>query len=59
MPRCYMVKKALCNKYMSVTRGFENWGRGGRENSPSPSAMQLLVSPIEARTTLPATQGMI
>ncbi|XP_044586650.1 protein escargot-like isoform X2 [Cotesia glomerata] len=27
MPRCYMVKKALCNKYMSVTRGFENWSK--------------------------------
>lgn len=27
-----MVKKALCNKYMSTTRGFEPWGRN--RNSP-------------------------
>ncbi|XP_043285993.1 uncharacterized protein [Venturia canescens] len=52
MPRCYMVKKTLCSKYTSITRGFESWERGGRDNSPSQTAMQLLVSPIEACTTL-------
>ncbi|XP_011300146.1 protein snail isoform X2 [Fopius arisanus] len=41
MPRCYMVKKALCNKYMSVTRGFESWGRS--RDSPSPEPSQSLV----------------
>ncbi|KAK2582037.1 hypothetical protein KPH14_002742 [Odynerus spinipes] len=46
MPRCYMVKKALCNKYItSVAKGFESWGRG--RNTPSPTTMQLPVSPIE------------
>ncbi|KAL2740600.1 cell wall protein DAN4-like isoform X1 [Vespula squamosa] len=46
MPRCYMVKKALCNKYItSVAKGFESWGRG--RNTPSPTTIQLPVSPIE------------
>ncbi|XP_034941594.1 protein snail-like [Chelonus insularis] len=39
MPRCYMVKKALCNKYMSVTRGFDSWSRS--RDSPSPTPKQL------------------
>ncbi|XP_043474980.1 dual specificity protein kinase pyk3-like [Leptopilina heterotoma] len=42
MPRCYMVKKALCNKYInSVARGFENRPRG--RSTPSPTN----VSPLE------------
>ncbi|XP_025155780.1 zinc finger and BTB domain-containing protein 17 isoform X2 [Harpegnathos saltator] len=46
MPRCYMVKKALCNKYItSVARGFEGWGRG--RSTPSPTTIQLPFSPIE------------
>ncbi|KAF7411568.1 hypothetical protein HZH66_000464 [Vespula vulgaris] len=41
-----MVKKALCNKYItSVAKGFESWGRG--RNTPSPTTIQLPVSPIE------------
>ncbi|XP_014470226.1 PREDICTED: zinc finger protein 236-like [Dinoponera quadriceps] len=41
MPRCYMVKKALCNKYISsVARGFEGWSRG-RSTTPSPTTIQL------------------
>ncbi|XP_012279154.1 DNA-directed RNA polymerase II subunit RPB1 [Orussus abietinus] len=47
MPRCYMVKKAPCNKYItSVARGFESWGRG--RDSPSPSVVQLQASQVEA-----------
>ncbi|XP_011695707.1 PREDICTED: zinc finger and BTB domain-containing protein 49-like [Wasmannia auropunctata] len=55
MPRCYMVKKALCNKYItSVARGFENWGRG--RSTPSPTTMQLPVSPVEGCVTPPVAQ---
>ncbi|KYN01065.1 Transcriptional repressor scratch 2 [Cyphomyrmex costatus] len=40
MPRCYMVKKALCNKYISsVARGFESWGRG--RSTPSPTTVPI------------------
>ncbi|XP_015517487.2 protein escargot-like [Neodiprion lecontei] len=36
MPRCYMVKKALCNKYMSsAVRSFESWGRSRTPPSPA------------------------
>lgn len=56
MPRCYMVKKALCNKYISsVARGFESWGRG--RSTPSPTTMQLLVSPTEGHVAPPVAQG--
>lgn len=56
MPRCYMVKKALCNKYISsVARGFESWGRG--RSTPSPTAMQIPVSPIEGSVAPPVAQG--
>lgn len=45
MPRCYMVKKALCNKYInSVARGFESRTRG--RSTPSPTNVQP-VSPLE------------
>ncbi|XP_029170803.1 flocculation protein FLO11-like [Nylanderia fulva] len=55
MPRCYMVKKALCNKYISsVARGFESWGRG--RSTPSPTTMQLLVSPTEGHVAPPVAQ---
>ncbi|KAL6440669.1 hypothetical protein ACFW04_003267 [Cataglyphis niger] len=55
MPRCYMVKKALCNKYISsVARGFESWGRG--RSTPSPTTMQLLVSPTEGHVAPPIAQ---
>ncbi|CAK9802989.1 Transcriptional repressor scratch 2 [Anthophora plagiata] len=55
MPRCYMVKKALCNKYISnVARGFESWGRG--RNTPSPTTMQIPVSPIEGSIAPPVAQ---
>ncbi|XP_076248593.1 uncharacterized protein LOC143188285 [Calliopsis andreniformis] len=55
MPRCYMVKKALCNKYISsVARGFESWGRG--RSTPSPTAMQIPVSPIEGSVAPPVAQ---
>ncbi|XP_015122147.1 protein snail isoform X2 [Diachasma alloeum] len=47
---CYMVKKALCNKYMSVTRGFESWGRS--RDSPSPEPSQ---STIETSTPPPVS----
>ncbi|KYM79455.1 Transcriptional repressor scratch 2 [Atta colombica] len=44
MPRCYMVKKALCNKYItSVARGFESWGRG--RSTPSPTTIPI--SPVQ------------
>lgn len=56
MPRCYMVKKALCNKYISnVARGFESWGRG--RSTPSPATMQIPVSPIEGSIAPPVAQG--
>ncbi|XP_015586102.1 zinc finger protein 197 [Cephus cinctus] len=53
MPRCYMVKKALCNKYItSVARGFESWGRG--RNTPSPTATtQPSFSAVEACVAAP------
>ncbi|XP_076546287.1 uncharacterized protein LOC117604889 [Osmia lignaria lignaria] len=55
MPRCYMVKKALCNKYISsVARGFESWGRG--RSPPSPTTMQIPVSPIEGSVAPPVAQ---
>ncbi|XP_025990852.2 zinc finger and SCAN domain-containing protein 21 isoform X2 [Solenopsis invicta] len=55
MPRCYMVKKALCNKYItSVARGFESWGRG--RSTPSPTTMQLPVSPVEGCVAPPVAQ---
>ncbi|XP_003693605.1 zinc finger protein sens-like [Apis florea] len=55
MPRCYMVKKALCNKYISnVARGFESWGRG--RSTPSPTTMQIPVSPIEGSVAPPVAQ---
>ncbi|XP_031828135.1 uncharacterized protein LOC116425076 [Nomia melanderi] len=55
MPRCYMVKKALCNKYVSsVARGFESWGRG--RSTPSPTTMQIPVSPIEGSVAPPVAQ---
>lgn len=55
MPRCYMVKKALCNKYISsVARGFESWGRG--RSTPSPTTMQLPVSPVEGSIAPPVAQ---
>ncbi|EZA54979.1 Transcriptional repressor scratch [Ooceraea biroi] len=57
MPRCYMVKKALCNKYItSVARGFESWGRG--RSTPSPTTMQLPVSPVEGCVAPPVAQGV-
>ncbi|KAF3422110.1 hypothetical protein E2986_12998 [Frieseomelitta varia] len=55
MPRCYMVKKALCNKYISnVARGFESWGRG--RSTPSPTTIQIPVSPIEGSVAPPVAQ---
>lgn len=55
MPRCYMVKKALCNKYItSVARGFENWGRG--RSTPSPTTTQP-VSPVEGCVASSVAQG--
>lgn len=58
MPRCYMVKKALCNKYISnVARGFESWGRG--RTTPSPTTIQIPVSPIEGSVAPPVAQGTI
>ncbi|KOX77637.1 hypothetical protein WN51_09302 [Melipona quadrifasciata] len=58
MPRCYMVKKALCNKYISnVARGFESWGRG--RSTPSPTTMQIPVSPIEGSVAPPVAQDGI
>ncbi|XP_053994495.1 mucin-2-like [Hylaeus volcanicus] len=55
MPRCYMVKKAPCNKYISsVARGFESWGRG--RSTPSPTTMQIPVSPIEGSVAPPVAQ---
>ncbi|XP_043248494.1 cell wall protein DAN4-like [Colletes gigas] len=55
MPRCYMVKKALCNKYISsVARGFESWGRS--RSTPSPTIMQIPVSPIEGSVAPPVAQ---
>ncbi|KAG7202330.1 hypothetical protein KM043_018661 [Ampulex compressa] len=55
MPRCYMVKKALCNKYItSVARGFEGWGRG--RSTPSPTTIPLPVSPIEGSVAPPVAQ---
>ncbi|XP_011862984.1 PREDICTED: B-cell lymphoma 6 protein homolog [Vollenhovia emeryi] len=55
MPRCYMVKKALCNKYItSVARGFESWGRG--RSTPSPTTVQLPVSPVEGCAASPVAQ---
>ncbi|KZC04938.1 PREDICTED: putative zinc finger and SCAN domain-containing protein 5D [Dufourea novaeangliae] len=55
MPRCYMVKKALCNKYVSsVARGFESWGRS--RSTPSPTTMQIPVSPIEGSVAPPVAQ---
>ncbi|XP_076287401.1 uncharacterized protein LOC143212443 [Lasioglossum baleicum] len=55
MPRCYMVKKALCNKYVSsVARGFESWGRD--RSTPSPTTMQIPVSPIEGSVAPPVAQ---
>lgn len=50
MPRCYMVKKALCNKYMSVTRGFESWNRS--RDSPSPHATLITDSPKVSLTPI-------
>ncbi|XP_017875084.1 proteoglycan 4-like [Ceratina calcarata] len=53
MPRCYMVKKALCNKYASdVAREFESWGRGRGTKSSPPITVQAPVSPTE-RTMAP------
>ncbi|OAD52152.1 Transcriptional repressor scratch 2 [Eufriesea mexicana] len=58
MPRCYMVKKALCNKYISnVARGFESWGRG--RSTPSPTTMQIPVSPIEGSVAPPVAQEYV
>ncbi|KAK0180762.1 hypothetical protein PV327_003113 [Microctonus hyperodae] len=37
MPRCYMVKKSVGNKYMSATRGFETWTR----NSKDPTSVNI------------------
>ena len=38
MPRCYMVKKALCNKYInSVGKGLEGWGARCRSPTPPPA----------------------
>ncbi|XP_020300600.1 protein escargot-like [Pseudomyrmex gracilis] len=55
MPRCYMVKKALCNKYItSVARGFESWGRG--RSTPSPTTIQLPVSSVEGCVATPVAQ---
>ncbi|KAJ8666889.1 hypothetical protein QAD02_008551 [Eretmocerus hayati] len=37
MPRCYMVKKALCNKYInSVGKGIDNWATRYRSPTPPP-----------------------
>ncbi|XP_066591353.1 uncharacterized protein [Prorops nasuta] len=53
MPRCYMVKKALCNKYVSsVTRSFESWSR--TRGTPSSSG-QLPASP--ARLNSPISEA--
>ncbi|XP_024868931.1 zinc finger protein 768-like [Temnothorax curvispinosus] len=55
MPRCYMVKKALCNKYItSVARGFESWGRA--RSTPSPTIMPLPFSPVEGYIASPVAQ---
>ncbi|KAL0111693.1 hypothetical protein PUN28_013113 [Cardiocondyla obscurior] len=54
MPRCYMVKKALCNKYItSVARGFESWGRG--RSTPSPTTV-LPIPPVEGCIASPVVQ---
>uniref|UniRef100_A0ABD2W8Z1 Transcriptional repressor scratch 1 n=1 Tax=Trichogramma kaykai TaxID=54128 RepID=A0ABD2W8Z1_9HYME len=46
MPRCYMVKKALCSKYInSMTRTFDDW---------SPSATSQPPVHSEPQTKLPA-----
>ncbi|XP_018369560.1 PREDICTED: zinc finger protein with KRAB and SCAN domains 4-like [Trachymyrmex cornetzi] len=53
MPRCYMVKKALCNKYItSVARGFESWGRG--RSTPSPTTIPI--SPVQKSIAPPVAQ---
>ncbi|KAG5309374.1 SCRT2 protein, partial [Acromyrmex insinuator] len=53
MPRCYMVKKALCNKYItSVARGFESWGRG--RSTPSPTTIPI--SPVQKCIAPPVAQ---
>ncbi|KYQ55512.1 Transcriptional repressor scratch 2 [Trachymyrmex zeteki] len=53
MPRCYMVKKALCNKYItSVARGFESWGRG--RSTPSPTTVPI--SPVQRCIAPPVAQ---
>ncbi|XP_011502506.1 PREDICTED: protein escargot isoform X2 [Ceratosolen solmsi marchali] len=46
MPRCYMVKKALCNKYInSVARGFEGWSTHCRSSTPPPESQVKLPAP--------------
>ncbi|XP_046734183.1 protein escargot-like [Diprion similis] len=52
MPRCYMVKKALCNKYMSsAVRSFESWGRS--RTPPSP-ALPVKISVPSVESAQPA-----
>lgn len=62
MPRCYMVKKALCNKYInSVARGFDGWSTRCRSPTPPPppklaEAQNKLPAP-KPRYASPVTSG--
>ncbi|XP_012252297.2 zinc finger and SCAN domain-containing protein 10 [Athalia rosae] len=52
MPRCYMVKKALCNKYMSgAVRSLESWGRSRTPPAPLPVKESIASSALGPSST--------